>query len=74
MFFCFNIQSDKYIPYFVVDEIIKKLQKRIKKLLIRNEQLHNLLKNVPNYIGKNKNFKITTDVSKQLQEHEMESK
>lgn len=59
----------------VKDEIIKKLQKRIKKLLTRNEELHNLLKNVGKSQQKNRrSFKIVPKkMAKVFQNQEMES-
>lgn len=58
--------------FFFADEIIKKLQKRIKKLLIRNEELSNALKNGTNSLGKKKRFKPLPEMARKQQE--MESK
>lgn len=63
---------------YFLDEIIKKLQKRIKKLLIRNEELHNLLKNGGNsnqkVFTRSRHIKISPELAKKLQQQEMESK
>lgn len=57
---------------FFVDEIIKKLQKRIKKLLIRNEELSNLLKNGTNSLAKKKRIKHSPEIPTKVQHQETE--
>ncbi|KAG5890128.1 hypothetical protein JTB14_027795 [Gonioctena quinquepunctata] len=66
------------------DDIVKKLQKRIKKLLVRNEQLNNLLRDaeisVPTVVGTVRKFprklpwskRISPDQAKIFQKNEME--